>query len=67
MSVDQILLALSAVLALGALYAWVQFALFLVKRVPGVRAHPFRSKCFVGATIFSVGFALSIYALTQII
>lgn len=56
--------ALVAVLALGTIYAWYQFALVLARRCDtcsvDLKASPFKSKCFVGAIFFSIAFVLAL-------
>jgi len=56
--------ALVMVLALGTLYSWYQFALVLARRCDtcsvGLKASPFKSKCFVGAIFFSLAFILAL-------
>ena len=58
--------ALNVVLALGTIYAWYQFALVLARQCDtcsvDLKENPFRSKCFVGAIFFSLGFVLALNA-----
>ncbi|MDD2934860.1 MAG: hypothetical protein PHX25_00075 [Candidatus Pacebacteria bacterium] len=58
------------VLSLGTLYAWYQFYQVLIKRCDtcsvGLKASPFRSKCFVGAIFFTTALLLAIYSFTLI-
>ncbi|MCW9054708.1 MAG: hypothetical protein OQJ98_01880 [Candidatus Pacebacteria bacterium] len=63
MSIEQTLLALAAVLALGGTYAWVQFVFSLLRHSSELEGKPLRSKCFIGAVIFTLGFLLAIHAL----
>lgn len=55
---------LDAVLALGTIYAWYQFALVLARRCDtcsvDLKASPFKSKCFVGAIFFSLALVLAL-------
>lgn len=60
--------SLVVVLALGTIYAWYQFYKVYIGSCDtcsvGLKASPFKSKCFVGALFFTAAFALSLYALT---
>ncbi|AKM84452.1 TPA: hypothetical protein DCZ46_03815 [Candidatus Campbellbacteria bacterium] len=61
---------LIGVLTLGTIYAWYQFYQVLVKRCDtcsvGLKASPFRSKCFVGAIFFTTALLLAIYSFTLV-
>jgi hypothetical protein len=58
---------LVAVLVLGTIYSWYQFALVLARRCDtcsvSLQDSPFKSKCFIGALFFSVALVLALNAL----
>jgi len=68
MDLTTVLHTLLAVLALGTIYAWYQFALVVKNRCDtcSVDLHqsPFKSKCFVGAVFFTLAFLLALYAVS---
>ena len=70
MQLITVLQTLIAVLSLGTLYAWYQFYQVLAKRCDtcsiGLKASPFKSKCFVGAIFFTTALLLAIYSFTLV-
>lgn len=67
MSLQTTLYILNAVLALGTIYAWYQFAKVVMNKCDtcsiDLHQNPFKSKCFVGAVFFSLAFIFALYAL----
>ena len=67
LDLSQTIYSLVAVLTLGTIYAWYQFALVLARKCDtcsvSLQESPFKSKCFVGAIFFSVALALSLNAM----
>ena len=66
MDLNTTIYLLTAVLGAGTAYAWFQFYKVVANKCDtcsiGLHQSPFKSKCFVGALLFSVAFALALYA-----
>jgi hypothetical protein len=66
-SIVTVLYAQLAVLVAGTAYAWYQFAQVVKNNCDtcsvGLHKSPFRSKCFVGAVVFTAALACNILAI----
>ncbi len=71
MSLEIVLILLTAVLAGGSGYSWFQFYKVVKNQCDtcsvGLHQSPFKSKCFTGAVFFTVAFVLSCWALSTMV